>query len=335
MATLAAQGAATYSSSPMQPNEFDVIVSATVGMLAGGVVVLGIVVGWQRLKKRRREARRERPPQAEKLLRPAGYSALCRLEELADSLVTALFQAIGAGLVFGLMAGAFYPLLEGLALGRFTFAEIRHAPKSETLLAPACLVLIGLLWSIREITVVWKIEDQIRTWRLGMRGEQAVAEALADRTLAAAGYVAFHDVPGDGKWNIDHVVVGPAGVFVLETKARPRRKANRQQQENLVFFDGRVLEFPWCEDRNAVDQVQRNARWVREFLTAFPPKDIPVQPVIVVPGWYVTAKGNYPVKAMPAAYLVGYLKSEKPRFSQEELQPVIQRLDERCRTLEF
>jgi hypothetical protein len=43
----------------------------------------------------------------------------------------------------------------------------------------------------------------------------------------------------------------------------------------------------------------------------------------------------YPLKAMNAVYLVRYLRAEKALFTREELQPVIQRLDERCRTVEF
>jgi hypothetical protein len=57
--------------------------------------------------------------------------------------------------------------------------------------------------------------------------------------------------------------------------------------------------------------------------------------VIVVPGWYVKSRGNYPVKAMNATYLVGYLKGEKRVFSPEQLETTIRRLDERCRVVEF
>ncbi len=255
-----------------------------VGMVAGGALVFAILVGSFRFKQRRREARRERPPQNQKLLRPAGYSAMRRVDDLAEELMPALAQAAAAGVLFGIAAATFYPLLEGVVLGRFTLAQVGHAPRAEMFLAGACFMLGCLLWSVREIMVVWRLDDQMRTWRFGMRGEQAVAEALTNRSLAAAGYLVFHDIPGDGKWNIDHVVVGPAGVFVLETKARPRRKATRQQEENVVLFDGRVLEFPWCYDAEAVGQVEASAKWVREFLAAFPPKNIPVQPVIVVPG---------------------------------------------------
>jgi hypothetical protein len=90
-----------------------------------------------------------------------------------------------------------------------------------------------------------------------------------------------------------------------------------------------------CHDAEAANQAERNAQWIRKLLSAFPPKDIPVQPIIVLPGWYVESKVNYPIKAMNATYLVGYLKGAKRIFTPEQLEPVIQRLDERCRTLEF
>src|SRR5207249_11066461 len=99
-----------------------------------------------------------------------------------------------------------------------------------------------------------------------LRGEQAVAEALNDRSLVAASYTAFHDVQSDGDWNIDHVVVGPGGVFVIETKSRSRRKAKFDQQEHVVTFDGRTLRFPWCEDYKAALQAERNAEWVQQFI---------------------------------------------------------------------
>jgi Nuclease-related domain len=57
---------------------------------------------------------------------------------------------------------------------------------------------------------------QFRNWFVGARGEVAVAKEL--RPLEADGYVVVHDV-STPRGNIDHVVVGPTGVFVLETKA--------------------------------------------------------------------------------------------------------------------
>jgi hypothetical protein len=52
----------------------------------------------------------------------------------------------------------------------------------------------------------------------GAQGEEATAEALAD--LPAGEWTVIHDVawPGRKLANIDHVVVGPSGVFVIDTK---------------------------------------------------------------------------------------------------------------------
>ena len=306
-----------------------------VGSLVACALVLGTFWGLFWLKRRRREERKERPPQREKLLRPAGYSAMCRIDALSEKWMSAAAQAVGAGVFFGLTVGTFYPLLEALALGKVTVRQVWSAPRSDLVVVAALAGAIALLWAVRAFQAVWRLTDELRNWRFGLRGEQAVAESLVDRGVAAAGYVAFHDVPGGGEWNVDHVVVGPGGVFVLETKARPRRKATRAQEEQVVFFDGKVLEFPWCYDRKAAEQGARNADWVQEFLAGFGPKNLEVQPVVVVPGWYVESKGNYPVKAMNAKYLVRYLKEARRVFSPEQLETTIRRLDERCRVVEF
>ena len=61
----------------------------------------------------------------------------------------------------------------------------------------------------------------MRRLKLGLLGERAVGEQLS--SLAGVGYHVFHDVPGDGDWNVDHVVVGLAGVFAIERMQRIRR----------------------------------------------------------------------------------------------------------------
>lgn len=55
----------------------------------------------------------------------------------------------------------------------------------------------------------------IEHWQIGAWGEQRTAAALAP--LLRGGWVVVHDVDR-GKSNLDHVLVGPGGVFVLDTK---------------------------------------------------------------------------------------------------------------------
>jgi hypothetical protein len=293
-----------------------------------------IIYAW--VRHRRKTARNERPPQQTKILRPAGYSLHCRIDDLSDKFTLAVMESGLAGTILGILCGGFYPLAEGLILQRFTYAQIRAQPHFYYFYSCFLLALSSLAWMIAAITKIVRLHSEIRNCRFGLRGEQAVAEALADIRVVSAGYIAFHDVPGGGAWNIDHVVIGPGGVYVLETKTRARRKPTRDQRDQDVLFDGKALQFPWCCDRKVVKQVENNANWVKNFIADFAPKDILVQPVIVVPGWYVDTKGNYPVKAMPANYLAeDFLPTAKRQFTLEQLQPLVRRFDERCRDLEF
>jgi hypothetical protein len=54
-------------------------------------------------------------------------------------------------------------------------------------------------------------------WRRGAHGEQRTARLLAP--LERHGYQVFHDlaIPGSAA-NLDHLVVGPTGVFVIDSK---------------------------------------------------------------------------------------------------------------------
>lgn len=55
----------------------------------------------------------------------------------------------------------------------------------------------------------------IEHWRQGAEGERATAKAL--RRLVRAGWALVHDIDV-GRGNIDHILVGPPGVFLLESK---------------------------------------------------------------------------------------------------------------------
>jgi len=124
-------------------------------------------------------------------------------------------------------------------------------------------------------------------------------------------------------------------VFVIETKACVRLKSKTGLPGHIVIVDARVLRFPWRIDHGPVAQVEANGRWVLEKIAPYAPKDILVQPVIVVPGWWVDSLGDFPVRGMNAKYLVNYLTSAKQRFTPEQLRSINHRLDELCRTLEF
>lgn len=307
----------------------------TGGFLAGLFIVsvcLGIGL-W--LQARRRKSRAERPPVRQKLLRPPGYGVLQRLDELWDKFMERVMHMVLAGGTLGLTLTVLYPVFAVVIGGKATISQVAHEKGSHQILA----VMIGafgvLLWAVWAGLKAARTVADARACRLGLRGEQAVAEMLSRESLRMAGYRAFHDVPGDGKWNIDHVVAGPSGVYVLETKTRSLRKPTRDQPENEVHFDGRTLRFPWCDDHKAAKQVEMNAKWMRRYMAGSVDATIPVHPVIVVPGWFVRDSNRTNVRAMRGNVLLKRLLRAEPKFTRQQIQPLLSALEERCRTVEF
>jgi hypothetical protein len=70
----------------------------------------------------------------------------------------------------------------------------------------------GAAWRLR-----FRASQPTRAWADGARGERATAHRL--RRLERHGYVVLHDlqVPGS-RANVDHLAIGPAGVFVIDSK---------------------------------------------------------------------------------------------------------------------
>jgi hypothetical protein len=169
-----------------------------------------------------------------------------------------------------------------------------------------------------------------------MRGEQAVAEELAKPALAAAGYAIFHDIPGpDNKFNVDHLVVGTGGIFVIETKTRSKRKARIEQPEHEVRVFAQRLQFPWCYDDAAIPQAKAIADWIEDFIAPFCIDKVRVIPIVAVPGWSVQSDPTSAVKVMNASNVPKYIAACGQHYSGPELRGIVARFEERCRTLEF
>jgi len=92
------------------------------------------------------------------------------------------------------------------------------------------------------------------SWGKGSLVEEMVGTKLA--TLGD-GYSVIHDISkGKGQENIDHVVIGPTGVFVIESKAN----------KNIITYqkEGKIVITELCD--KFMRQVSRNACWIKEVI---------------------------------------------------------------------
>ncbi|MGB7300327.1 MAG: nuclease-related domain-containing protein [Burkholderiaceae bacterium] len=122
---------------------------------------------------------------------------------------------------------------------------------------------------------------QIGRLKLGRDGERLVAELL--NRLVADGARVLHDLSA-GKFNVDHVLIHPTGVYVIETKTYSKPE---NAKAKLVFDGNTVSMFGKPMRKDAIAQVRGNANRVRELIIDATGKRCTVKPVVIYPGWYV------------------------------------------------
>lgn len=297
------------------------------------LLFLGVIslLLWLRVR-----ARQDRAPFPEntRLLRGPGESLQRKIAELNDQLERAL------------VTGFLIPLL-ALGVG-FSLASVL---KNNTGLVCAALGVLAfailIVFGARRVIAVL---DRRRNTALGLFGERIVAEHL--EPLKLTGHRVFHDVPaGDppagstaAPFNLDHVVIGPAGVFAIETKTRRKGRARVGFMAHEIIYDGRVLSYPWGEDQHGLDQARRQSEWLAAHLARQLGRPIPVQALLVFPGWMIIRKGRGPVhvlnpRELPAAIerpsAGPHTDAAVPALDPATLDLVARQLDARCRDVEL
>jgi hypothetical protein len=149
--------------------------------------------------------------------------------------------------------------------------------------------------------------------------------------LIGAGYSVYHDVPFEG-WNIDHVLVGPAGVFSIETKTRRKPLDSAGGKQFQVVFTGKELQWPRFTDGESVAQAVRNGRQLSQWLGSAVGEPVGVIPVLTVPGRMVERRA-------PPNGLYVLNPKEIGRFCRDRravldgvmMQRICHQLDQKCR----
>jgi hypothetical protein len=115
-----------------------------------------------------------------------------------------------------------------------------------------------------------------RAWKVGAAGERRVAEVLDETTCFV-----LHDrrVPGS-KANIDHLAVGPAGVFVIDAKKYEDKRLEVRDKGRLLSPDLR-LYVGGRDNTKLVDGVKRQCEVVRDVLGD---REVLVRPVLCFVG---------------------------------------------------
>jgi hypothetical protein len=242
-----------------------------------------------------------RPPQSEALLRPPGHS----LTEQLFGLIEQQDQKTSSAVLAALLASALlFPSL-------FLISQVVGAPEL-----------------LSDNRVRWMTVGAV----FGLFGA-----ALCGYRAYAGGneLLALKKEMHARRGNIDHVVVGPGGVFIIETKTRSQQKPPPKKKRNRLWFDGAKTVFPsgYCED--SAPQVERHAEVMARWIRSIAP-DAHIESLLVYPGWEVHLTQRCEgVKAMSDNQLRHYFRDLPSVLKPHEATAIRAMLDKRCRDVQM
>lgn len=181
-----------------------------------------------------------------------------------------------------------------LALFLWHLVYVRTLAASDSAFALVALALAGVAalgWFAGEILRLWP-----ERLALGRAIDAQTVTAQSLNLLMRQDYWVFHDVHV-GDHRINHLVMGPRGVFCVDTKwRRPYRRWSWRGPEPLpkaqVAFDGRKLHFPGWEESASLEDIELQADWLRGWLadvSGEPESSIPTFGAVALPGWRVAS----------------------------------------------
>lgn len=171
-----------------------------------------------------------------------------------------------------------------------------------------------LCWSVVRTL---RLAKQLSATRKGYEGELATAQLLGP--LLAEGWQLFHDIPLP-RGNIDHVLVGPGGVFAVETKYRSKPTDTKGKDSARALYDGQTIQFAGgAKERLPIEQAQAVSQALAKELSGRLGEPVCVNPVVALPGWFVSQT----TKARPSVTVINP-KSHGLFKYQQSLDPKAQ-----------
>ena len=251
-----------------------------------------------------------RSPLKERPLRQPGQSLLEEREKIREDKV----------LPWILMA-VFFVVLAGWEW--FSYLHPRK-PMPWLMSFAALLIIAFAAWR------VFRWRPRLKALSLGIEGERVVGQYL--ERIRAKGYRVFHDVVAEG-FNVDHILVGPAGVFTIETKTRSKPVRG----DARVSYDGQTLTVAGFEpDRDPIAQAKGQARWLSALIAESTERRVFVRPVVVFPGWYVdaTAGSQRQVWVMEPKGLPAFIEQEPASLTKEDIALIAKCISMQVRAFE-
>lgn len=288
-----------------------------IALIPGALIFLvALPCLWLALYAYKRGKQGRRSPLTSKLLRSPGQSIIPQIDEISGDIASDLTELVLCPL------GIF-----SVFMGQLNWGTLQ--PTAWIISLYFSLALAGMLFIARKLSRRLKRRNELR---LGLDAEMAVGQEL--NQLMLQGCHVYHDFPAE-EFNIDHVVVGPGGVFAVETKGRAKPDKGRGALDAKVVYDGEALRFPDWHETKPIDQAKRQAVWLSKWLSSAVGVPIATRPALALPGWFVerTKPGNVILFNGKNPQFLSK-PSREGQLTAEMIQRISHQLEQRCRDVE-
>ncbi|MFG0250959.1 MAG: nuclease-related domain-containing protein [Phycisphaeraceae bacterium JB051] len=183
------------------------------------------------------------------------------------------------------------------------------------------LLVMGLPFFAFALYRIRRNRRELESIKLGWKGEVATGYLLEE--LRTAGYTILHDLETKEKGNIDHVVIGPAGVFAIETKTVSMPVDDKATitvgRENELVIAG-LLDIRKCKGRHPMDQARASAAMLARMIEDSSGKRTTVKPVLLYPGWWVNENAQSDVMVMNPKRFISVIRNMPAVLSSAQIQ---------------
>lgn len=261
----------------------------------------------------KRTQKGRRSPLTGNLLRGPGETLRTQIENNSEKILDSLFLL----LLVAVPAYALLALFVNIGGNRVEYWQIFLV----------LFIYVGLIIGATRRLYLLMLNN--RNLRLGLDGELAIGQEL--NHLMLHGCRIYHDFPAEG-FNIDHVIVGPGGVYAVETKGRAKPDKGRGSLDAKVIYDGEVLRFPDWNEVKPLEQAKHQAIWLGKWLSSAVGHSVAVTPALALPGWFVerTRAGSVVVFNGKSPFFLAKPNS-RSTLNDQQIQQISHQLEQHCR----
>lgn len=277
-------------------------------IMAAAFLVGSVVLYLLRFYTKRKKLR---PSFSQDLLRSPGHSLLAELDLINEDLRRyCVFAVLSPVTIFAV---------------HLLLSYVTAADKNGVRLMVS--IVGGLTLCVFSVYKIVTLLNERKSLRQSYADKSAVGRELEQ--LGRDGFHIYHDFPAE-RFTIDHIVVGPKGLFTVTTKTHSRPAAKNRMENAIVAYDGRMLYFPREADFRTIDMAGQQADWLSDWLGKTIGEPIAARAIIALPGWFVKRTSAEGMPVVNPQQFLSLFKHIKPRpLSDAVIGRIIQQLSQR------